>query len=93
MPRWLAHALVAIGWLLTPGWAWGAAFLGAWAGARLSAGWSDPVAMLAATAGAAAAASLGGLWVWVRVMRRLPHWLSRRMAPRQQAEAKVAPVE
>ncbi len=93
MPRWLAHALVVLGWLLTPGWAWGAAFLGAWAGARMSAGWSDPVAMLATTGGSAAAASLAGLWIWVRLMRRLPHWLARRMAPRDTADPKVAAAE
>ena len=88
MPRWLAHALVVVGWLLTPVWAWGASFLGVWGGARLTAGWSDPVAMVAATGGTAAVASLAGLWLWVRAMRRLPHWLARRMAPRHEPESR-----
>jgi len=49
--------------------------------------------MLATTGGIAAAASLVGLWIWVRVMRRLPHWLARRMAPREAGESKVARAE
>lgn len=82
MPRWLAHALVVVGWLLTPLWAWGASFCGTWLGARLTASWTDPVAMLGTTIVAGAGASLAALWLWVRVMRRCPHWLARRMAPR-----------
>ena len=92
MPRWLAHLLVTLGWLLTPFWAWGASFFGAWVGARVAARWSDPVIMVGVVVGVAAATGLGGLWLWITWMRRLPHRLSHRMAPRRpSAEAKAAP--
>jgi hypothetical protein len=93
MPRWLAHAIVVVGWLLTPLWAWGASFLGAWVGARLAMGLSSPTAMLAVAGAIALGGGLGALWLWVRMMRRLPHRLSHRMAPRRSQEAKVAPAE
>lgn len=93
MPRWLAHAIVVVGWLLTPLWAWGASFLGAWVGARLAMGLDSPTAMLAVAGAIALGGGLGALWLWVRMMRRLPHRLAHRMAPRRSQEAKVAPAE
>lgn len=82
VPRWLAHLLVSLGWLLTPLWAWGASFVGAAAGARVAASWSDPVAMTGFVVALGATAGLGALWIWVRWMRRVPHLLARRMTPR-----------
>jgi len=93
MPRWLAHAIVIVGWLLTPVWAWGASFFGAWLGARLAVRLSDPVAMIAVAGLVGLVAGLGTLWLWVRQMRRLPHRLSHHMAPRRSQEVKIAPVE
>lgn len=93
MPRWLAHAIVVVGWLLTPLWAWGASFLGAWVGASLAMRFSDPRAMLAVAGSIALVGGLGAVWVWVRLMRRLPHRLSHHMAPRRSQEANVAPAE
>lgn len=93
MPRWLAHAIVIVGWLLTPLWAWGASFLGIWVGARLAMRLTDPVAMLAVAGLVGVGAGLGALWVWVRLMRRLPHQLSRHMAPRRSQEVKIASAE
>ena len=83
MPRWLAHALVIAGWLLTPLWAWGAAFFGAWLGAHVGLAFTDPVAMLGAVGGGAALCGFSTVWIWVRVMRRMPHWISHAMAPRR----------
>jgi hypothetical protein len=83
MPRWLAHALVIAGWLLTPLWAWGAAFFGAWIGAHAGLAFSHPVAMLGAVAFGAALCGFATVWGWVRFMRRVPHLLSHHMAPRR----------
>lgn len=93
MPRWLAHAIVIVGWLLTPLWAWGASFLGSWLGARFAMRASDPVLMAVSAILAGVGGGLGALWIWVRLMRRLPHRLSHHMAPRRSQEANVAPAE
>ena len=93
MPRWLAHAILIVGWLLTPLWAWGASFFGVWMGARLATRLSDPVAMLAVAGLIGVGAGLGALWFWVRLMRRLPHRLSHHMAPRRSQEVKIASAE
>ena len=93
MPRWLAHAIVIVGWLLTPLWAWGASFFGVWLGARLAVRLSDPVVMLAVAGLAGVGGGLAALWCWVRLMRRLPHRLSHYMAPRRSQEVKIASVE
>ena len=59
MPRWLAHLLVVCGWLLTPVLAWGASYMGLWAGALVAMRFSQPFTML----GVAAAGAAGmGLW-------------------------------
>ena len=93
MPRWLAHAIVVIGWLLTPLWAWGASFFGAWLGARLAVRLSDPLAMVALAGVVGLGFGLAALGLWVRLMRRLPHRLSHHMAPRRSQEVTIAPVE
>ncbi len=68
--------------------------MGVWIGARIAARWSDPVAMVGVVVGVAAVAGLGGLGLWVRWMRRLPHRLSRRMAPRRPSrETDAAPAD
>jgi hypothetical protein len=82
VPRWLAHALVVVGWLLTPLLAWGASFLGLWTGAHLAHRFSSPLAMLIPAAAGAALLGFGSLWLWVRFMRRVPHLLSHHMASR-----------
>lgn len=86
MPRWLAHLLVVVGWLLTPVWAWGASYVGLWLGALVALGFSSPFAMLVVAAGGAVLLGFSVLWAWVRFMRRLPHLLSHHMAPRASEE-------
>ena len=43
----------------------------------------DPVAMLGAVGAGAALCGFSTVWIWVRVMRRMPHWISHYMAPRR----------
>ena len=86
MPRWLAHLLVVVGWLLTPAWAWAASHVGLWLGAILALRFSSPVLMLAVAGGAALLFGFLVLWVWIRFMRHLPHLLSHHMAPRPSEE-------
>lgn len=86
MPRWLAHSLVVVGWLLTPLWAWGASYVGLWFGALFARGLTSPVAMLTVAALFGLLFGFGVLWAWVRFMRRLPHLLSHFMAPRASEE-------
>lgn len=86
MPRWLAHLLVVVGWLLTPLWAWGASYLGLWLGALIALQFTSPVVMLIVAVLAAVLVGFAVLWLWVRFMRRLPHLLSHLMAPRASEE-------
>lgn len=81
MPRWLAHLLVVSGWLLTPVLAWGASYVGLWAGALICIRLSQPVAMVGVALAISALAGLSVLALWVRFMRRVPHLLSHHMAP------------
>jgi hypothetical protein len=92
VPRWLAHLFVVVGWLLTPGLAWGAAYVGLWATARFALRLGSPLAMLGTAAAGAALASLAVLFAWVRFMRRLPHWLSHHMARRRSEAHRVFPT-
>ena len=89
MPRWLAHLLVVIGWLLTPVMAWAASYVGLWAGALFATGFGRPLTMLAVAAGVAALCGFAALAVWVRFMRRVPHLLSHHMAPRASEEQRA----
>ena len=89
MPRWLAHLLLVVGWLLTPLWAWGASYFGLWMGALVGLRLSQPSAMLGVAVGGAAILGFGALWAWVRLMRRVPHILARRLAPRASQEQAV----
>ncbi len=82
MPRWLAHLLVVGGWLLTPVLAWGASYMGLWLGATAALRFTRPLTMLAVAALCAGGCGLGAIGLWVRFMRRLPHFLSHLMAPR-----------
>jgi hypothetical protein len=94
VPRWLAHLLVVVGWLLTPLWAWGASYFGLWLGALVGIRFSHPLAMLGAAAVGGACLGFGALWGWVRFMRRAPHLLAHRMAPRaSQEEAVIAAAD
>ena len=86
MPRWLAHLLVVLGWLLTPVFAWGASYAGLWLGALVGMRVSNPLAMLAIAGAGAALLGFAALAIWVRVMRRVPHLLSHLMAPRPSQE-------
>ena len=86
MPRWLAHLLVVVGWLLTPVLAWGASYFGLWLGAVIVAGFESPIVMLAVALAVSAGLGFGALFAWVRLMRRVPHLLSRVMAPRESQE-------
>ena len=82
LPRWLAHLLVAVGWLLTPVLAWAASYVGLWAGALVATRFTNPVTMLAEAFAVAAVCGFTSLALWVRFMRRVPHLLSHHMAPR-----------
>lgn len=86
MPRWLAHLLVVVGWLLTPVLAWGASHLGLWLGAVVALRLDSPLTMLIVAGLCALLLGFCVLWVWVRFMRRLPHLLSHHMAPRPSEE-------
>ena len=86
MPRWLAHLLVVLGWLLTPGWAWAASHVGLWLSALIALKLTSPVAMLAIAGAGAFLFGFTVLWIWIRFMRRLPHILSHHMAPRASEE-------
>jgi hypothetical protein len=86
VPRWLAHLLVAVGWLLTPVLAWVASYVGLWAGAPIATHFSHPLTMLAVAGAAAALCGFTALVLWVRFMRRVPHLLSHHMAPRASEE-------
>ncbi len=86
MPRWLAHFLVVVGWLLTPAWAWAASHVGLWLGALVALRFESPVVMLSIAGFSALVFGFMVLWVWVRFMRRLPHLLSHHMAPRASEE-------
>ena len=83
MPRWLAHSLVVVGWLLTPVWAWGASHLGLWLAALVAIRLESPVMMLVVAGLGALLCGFAVLWGWVRFMRHLPHMLSHHMAPRE----------
>jgi hypothetical protein len=89
LPRWVAHLALVVGWLLTPLWAWGAAYIGLWAGALAGVQFTEPLAMLGVAGVCAAALGFGALWAWVRFMRRVPHLLSRHLAPRPSQEQAV----
>lgn len=86
MPRWLAHLLVVVGWLLTPVLAWSASYIGLWVGAVVATGFARPLTMLVVAAAIAALAGFTALFIWVRFMRRVPHLLSHLMAPRTSEE-------
>ena len=83
MPRWLAHMLVVLGWLLTPAWAWAASHVGLWLGALVALKFTSPIVMLSIAGAGALLFGFTVLWIWVRFMRRLPHILSHQMAPRE----------
>ena len=89
MPRWLAHFLVVVGWLLTPVLAWAASYVGLWAGALFSTRLGRPLTMLVVAAAVAAVSGFAVLAVWVRFMRRVPHLLSHHMAPRASEEQRA----
>jgi hypothetical protein len=82
----LAHLLVVLGWLLTPGWAWAASHVGLWLGAMIALRFTSPFVMLAVAGAGALLFGFAVLWTWVRFMRRLPHLLSHHMAPRASEE-------
>lgn len=86
MPRWLAHLLVVLGWLLTPLLAWAASYLGLWVGALVATRFANPLTMLAVAAAGAALFGFAALAIWIRFMRRVPHLLSHLMAPRASQE-------
>ncbi len=89
MPRWLAHLLVVVGWLLTPVLAWGASYLGLWVGALVATRFTNPLTMLGVAGAVAALSGFTTLAMWVRFMRRLPHLLSHHMAPRVSEEQRA----
>jgi hypothetical protein len=92
VPRWFAHLLVVVGWLLTPGLAWVASYAVLWCAARLALHAGPPLQMLGVVVLAAGVAGVGVVLVWVRFMRRVPHLLSHHMAPRP-SEAHSIPTE
>jgi len=89
VPRWLAHLLVVVGWLLTPVLAWSASYVGLWLGAIFATRFTRPLTMLVVAGAAAAVCGFVALTVWVRFMRRVPHLLSHHMAPRASEEQRA----
>lgn len=89
MPRWLAHLLVVVGWLLTPVLAWSASYVGLWVGALFATGFARPLTMLAVAGATAALCGFTALAIWVRFMRKVPHLLSHHMAPRASDEQRA----
>jgi hypothetical protein len=85
-PRWLAHLIVVVGWLLTPVVAGGASSFGVWLGSVVGIRFQTPGAMVLPVVIGMLLFGFGALWVWVRLMRRLPHLLSHRMAVRKSLE-------
>lgn len=92
MPRWLAHALVVLGWLLTPCWAWAASHVGLWLGALVALTFTAPLVMIAIAGAGAFLFGFAVLWIWIRFMRRLPHLLSHHMAPREGTSEEPAAI-
>ncbi len=86
MPRWLAHLLVVVGWVLTPVLGWGASFVGLWVGAAVGMRFANPLTMLAIAGAGAALFGVATLITWLRFMRKVPHLLSHHMAPRTSEE-------
>jgi hypothetical protein len=86
VPRWFAHLLVVVGWLLTPLLAWAASYFGLWLGALIATPLVRPLPMLAVAGGMALLCGVGALGAWLRFMLRLPHLLSHHMAPRASQE-------
>jgi len=94
VPRWLAHLLIVLGWLVTPLLAWGASYAGLWVGALVGTRFAQPLTMLAVAGLGAALFGFSALALWVRFMRRVPHLLSHHMAPRpSQEQAAVAAAD
>jgi len=89
VPRWLAHLLVVVGWLLTPVLAWSASYAGLWAGALVATSFTRPITMLVVAAAVATLSGFTALFLWVRFMRRVPHLLSHHMAPRTSEEQRA----
>ena len=86
MPRWLAHLLVVVGWVLTPVLGWGASFVGLWVGAAVGIRFAIPLTTLAFAGAGAALFGVATLVTWLRFMRKVPHLLSHHMAPRTSEE-------
>jgi hypothetical protein len=82
----MAHALLVVGWLLTPAWAWAASHVGLWLGALVALRFHSIIVMVAIAGFGALLFGFAVLWTWVRFMRRLPHLLSHHMAPRASEE-------
>src|SRR5204863_124917 len=94
VPRWFAHLLIVLGWLVTPLLAWGASYAGLWVGALVGTRFTAPLTMLAVAGIGAALFGFAALALWVRFMRRAPHLLSHHMAPRpSQEQAAVAAAD
>src|SRR6266571_2287493 len=70
MPRWLAHLLVVVGWLLTPVLGWGASFVGLWVGAAVGMRFANPLTMLAIAGAGAALFGVATLITWLHAPRR-----------------------
>ena len=72
MPRWMAHLLVVVGWLLTPAWAWAASHVGLWLGALVALRFESPVVMLAIAGAGALVCGFAVLWTWVMAIGTSP---------------------
>ena len=72
MPRWLAHLLVAVGWLLTPVLAWAASYVGLWGGALIATRFANPVTMLVVAGATVRLAAIGSLSRTAMIRRPAP---------------------
>lgn len=88
-----------LGWLLTPLVAWAASFVGAWIGALIATVIGGPTAGIWIVMMAGAAAAVGAILVWMRLLRTVPELrevldVTERGAPRAlDPEAAATPEE
>ncbi|MGE0439924.1 MAG: hypothetical protein AB7S39_05495 [Gemmatimonadales bacterium] len=75
------------GWLLTPVVAWAASFLGAAGMAMVTGGMASGRSQLVASVAGGAAAAVGALLLWLRLLRR-----SRRLQETLQVAADATPL-
>ena len=90
--RWLRLVLRVLGWLLTPLVAWAASFFGATLGALIAGTVNQPDSGLVVTLTAGTVGGIGGLLLWMRLLRRSPRLRHSLHLTREGVPADVAVV-